>query len=44
MIRQRYEDKRIRIEKKCKEMKERQKELHNELLHMREGLELYHQW
>lgn len=43
MIRQRYEDKRIRIEKKCKEMKERQKELHNELLHMREGLELYHQ-
>lgn len=43
MIRQRYEDKRIRIEKKCKEMKERQEELHNELLHMREGLELYHQ-
>ena len=43
MIRQRYEDKRIRIEKKCKEMKEHQEELHNELLHMREGLELYHQ-
>ena len=43
MIRQRYEDKRIRIEKKCKELEERQKKVLNELTHRREGLELYRQ-
>lgn len=43
MIHQRYEDKRTRIEKKCKEMEERQKVLFKELTHRREGLNLYHQ-
>lgn len=43
MMRQRYEDKRIRIEKKIKEMKERQKEFLHALSHRKEGLNLYHQ-
>lgn len=43
MMRQRYEDKRIRIEKKCKEMEERQRKVLNELTHRREGLKIYHQ-
>ena len=43
MMRQRYEDKRMRIGKKCKEMEERQKKLLGELTHRREGLKLYHQ-
>lgn len=43
MMRQRYEDKRTRIEKKCKEMEERQKITLKELTHRREGLDLYHQ-
>ena len=43
MIRQRYEDKRIRIGKKCKELEERQKKLLSELAHLKEGLTLYHQ-
>lgn len=43
MMRQRYEDKRTRIEKKCKEMEERQRIVFKELEHRREGLNLYHQ-
>lgn len=43
MMRQRYEDKRIRIEKKIKEMKECQKEFLHALSHRKEGLNLYHQ-
>lgn len=43
MMRQRYEDKRMRIEKKCKEMEAHQKMLLKELAHRREGLDLYHQ-
>lgn len=43
MMHQRYEDKRARIEKKCKEMEERQHTLLKELTHRREGLNLYHQ-
>ena len=43
MMRQCYDDKRIRIGKKCKEMEERQKKLLSELTHRREGLTLYHQ-
>ena len=43
MIRRRYEDKRIRIGKKCKELEERQKKLLSELAHLKEGLTLYHQ-
>lgn len=43
MIRQRYEDKRTRIEKKCKEKEERQQTLLKELTHRKEGLNLYHQ-
>lgn len=43
MMRQRYEDKRTRIEKKCKEMEERQKIVLRELTYKREGLNLYHQ-
>ena len=41
MVRQRYEDKRMRIEKKCKE--ERQRGILKELMHGKEGLNLYHQ-
>ena len=43
MMRQRYEDKRTRIGKKCKEMEERRKKVRGELTHRREGLTLYHQ-
>jgi len=43
MMRLRYEDKRTRIRKKCKEMEERQNILLKELTHRREGLNLYHQ-
>ena len=43
MICQRYEDRRTRIGKKCKEMEERRKKVHGELTHRREGLTLYHQ-
>ncbi|RHR61107.1 ATP-binding protein [Parabacteroides sp. AF17-28] len=43
MIRQRYEDKRTRIEKKCKEMEGRQNIVLKELAHRKEGLKIYHQ-
>ncbi len=43
MMRQRYEDKRMRIWKKCKELEERRNILIKELVHRREGVELYHQ-
>lgn len=43
MMRQRYEDRRTRIGKKCKEMEERRKKVRGELMHRREGLTLYHQ-
>ena len=43
MIRQRYEDRRTRIGKKCKEMEERRKKVRGELTHRREGLTFYHQ-
>ena len=43
MIRQRYEDKRTRIEKKCREMEERQHIVLKELAHRKEGLNFYHQ-
>ena len=43
MMRQRYEDKRMRIGKKCKELEERRNILIKELAHRREGVELYHQ-
>lgn len=43
MMRQRYEDKRARIEKKCKAMEERQKIVLKELTHRRDGLNLYRQ-
>lgn len=43
MIRQHYEDKRNRIEKKYKELGERQKKVANELRHRRDGLSAYRQ-
>jgi len=43
VIRQRYEDKRIRIEKKCKEMEGRHNIVLKELAHRKDGLKLYHQ-
>ena len=43
MMRQRYEDKRIRIGRKCRDLEERQKKLSQELEHRREGLERYRQ-
>lgn len=43
MIRQHYEDKRNRIEKKYSELDERQKKVTNELKHRRDGLNAYHQ-
>ena len=43
MMRQRYEDKRTRIEKKRQELEERQKAVLKSLTHRREGLNLYHQ-
>jgi len=43
MMHQRYEDKRARIEKKCKENEERQRIVLKKLEHSREGLKLYHQ-
>ena len=43
MLRQRYEDKRTRIEKKSGEMEERLKKILRELTHRKEGLKLYHQ-
>ncbi|MBQ6204374.1 MAG: ATP-binding protein [Prevotella sp.] len=43
MMRQRYEDKRTRIEKKRQEHEERQKIVLKDLAHRREGLSFYHQ-
>lgn len=43
MMRQRYKDKRTRIEKKRQEMEERQKAILKDLTHRREGLNQYHQ-
>ena len=43
MMRQRYEDKRARIEKKRQEMEEHQKMILKDLTHRREGLSQYHQ-
>lgn len=43
MMRQRYEDKRARIEKKRQDMEERQKVILKDLTHRREGLNQYHQ-
>ena len=43
MMRQRYEDKRARIEKKWQDMEERQKVILKDLTHRREGLNQYHQ-
>ena len=43
MMRQRYEDKRGRIEKKRLELEERQKSVIKDLTHRREGLNQYHQ-
>lgn len=43
MMHQRYEDKRIRIEKKCKELEEHQRKVLNELARLRDGLKMYHQ-
>ena len=43
MMRQRYEDKRVRIEKKRGELEERQKTVLKNLTHRRDGLNLYHQ-
>ncbi len=43
MLRQRYEDRRTRIGKKCKEMEERQKTLLKELTYRKDGLGLYRQ-
>jgi len=43
MMRQRYEDKRTRIEKKLQELEERQKSVLKNLTHRRDGLNQYHQ-
>ena len=43
MMRQRYEDKRTRMERKRQELEERQKAVGKNLAHRREGLKLYHQ-
>ena len=43
MMRQRYEDKHSRIEKKRQEYEERQKMVLKDLVHRCEGLDLYHQ-
>ena len=43
MMRQRYEDKHSRIEKKRQEYEERQKMVLKDLVHRREGLDFYHQ-
>ena len=43
MMRQRYEDKRTRIEKRRQELEELQKQVSRDLAHRREGLSLYHQ-
>ena len=43
MIRQRYDDKRLRIEKKRKEQEDRFKIITKELIHRRDGLILYRQ-
>ena len=43
MIRQRYDDKRLRIEKKKNELETKHKDILKELSHRREGLNLYHQ-
>ncbi len=42
-MRQRYEDKRTRIKKKCKEMEDRQNVVLKELAHRKEDLNRYHQ-
>ena len=43
MIRQRYDDKRLRIEKKKNELDAKHKDILKELSHRRDGLNLYHQ-
>ena len=43
MMRQRFEDKRTRIEKKKRDLYERQKAIDKNLTHRRDGLTLYHQ-
>lgn len=43
MIRQRYDDKRLRIEKKKYELDAKHKDILKELSHRRDGLNLYHQ-
>ena len=43
MMRQHYEDKKVRIEKKRCELEERQKTVLKNLTHRRDGLNLYHQ-
>lgn len=43
MMRQHYEDKKVRIEKKRGELEERQKTVLKNLTHRRDGLNLYHQ-
>ena len=43
MMRQRFEDKRTRIEKKEQDLYERQKAIDKNLTHRRDGLTLYHQ-
>ncbi len=43
MVRQRYEDKRTRIEKKLQDLEKSQKDVSSNLTHKREGLKLYHQ-
>ena len=43
MIRQRYDDKRLRIEKKKNELEAKHKDILKESSHRREGLNLYHQ-
>ena len=43
MIRQRYDDKRLRNEKKKNELEAKHKDILKELSHRREGLNLYHQ-
>lgn len=43
MMRQRYDEKRIRIEKKRRESEDRLKDILKNLTHRREGLNMYHQ-
>ena len=43
VIHQRYEDKRVRVEKKRQDLEERQRAVLNNLTHRRDGLNQYHQ-